>query len=168
MPKDNWPPVTRLKIKLKNQIIGVAAVLDSQMQDDDRFGSLRVGTIVDNFGPLERCGRVVAAAADFLKHSGVDLIIANQTHPQWLRGFRANGFHILQHRRVLAFSKALQQQWGAAESLLPGLHMTNLDADGPVGLAPTKPPQPAAKLGLAGSEPPTQKVISPNVRVVTN
>jgi hypothetical protein len=136
MPKDGWPPVTRLKIKLGNQIIGLAAVLDTQMRDDRRFGSLRVGTVVDNFGPLEYCGQIVAAAANFLEQKGVDLIVANQTHQQWLRGFGANGFQVLQRRRVLALSKALQGQWGAKESMLNGLHLTNLDGDGPLGLAP--------------------------------
>jgi len=168
MPKEGWPPVTRLKIKLGNQVIGMAAVLDTQMQDDRRFGSLRVGTIVDSFGLLEHAGRVVAAAANFLEQSGVDLVIANQTHPQWLRGFRANGFHVLQRRRVLALSSALQRHWGATESVLHGLHMTNLDGDGPLGLAPAGPPLPATDPEPAGSKPRAEGVVSRNIRVATN
>ena len=134
MPVGDWPPVTILKVKLGNQVIGVAAVLDTPMQDDSRFGCLRVGTIVDTFGRLEHTSRIVAAATHLLKQKGVDLIISNHTHSSWLQGFRANGFRILPRRRTLALSKSLQQQWGSTPSSLSGLHLTNLDGDGPIGL----------------------------------
>jgi hypothetical protein len=141
MPKEGWPPVIRLKINFGSRVIGTAAVLDTQMQDDCRFGSLRVGTIVENFGQLEHGARIVAAATNLLEQRGVDLIISNQTHPQWLRGFRANGFQILEDRRVLALSASLERQWGPAESLLSRLHMNTIDGDGPLGLAPMGPPR---------------------------
>jgi len=140
MPKNAWPPVIRLKIKFGGQIIGLAAVLDAQMQDDGRYGSLRVGSIVEVFGPLEHCGRIVAAAAHLLEQRGVDLIVSNQVHPRWLQGFRANGFHVLQNHRALGLSPSLQQEWDA-KSMFHGLHMNNLDGDGPLGLAPAGPPQ---------------------------
>lgn len=134
MPVNEWPPVVMLKVTFGNQVVGFAAVLFKSMQDDPRFGSLRVGTIVDSFGMLEHCARIIAAATHFLEQKNVDLIISNQTHPLWLQGFRANGFHLLQGRRMLALSKSLQQQWDSAPSSLSGLHMTNLDGDGPLGL----------------------------------
>ncbi|KPL22675.1 MAG: hypothetical protein AMJ75_07600 [Phycisphaerae bacterium SM1_79] len=134
MPTDGWPPVIRLKVELRNQIIGLAAVLDTPMQNNPRFGSLRVGTIVENFGPPEHSGRIVAAATNLLEQRGVDLVVSNQTHPSWLRGFRANGFQVVQRRRLLALSKSLQRRWGDTQSLLLGLHLTTLDGDGPLGL----------------------------------
>ncbi len=63
-------------------------------------------------------------------------IVSYQTHPQWLEAFRANGFQVLQGRRVLALSPSLERQWGHAESLLCDLHMNTIDGDGPLGLAP--------------------------------
>ena len=140
MPKDGWPPVIRLKITFGGQVIGTAAVLDTPMQDDRRFGYLRVGAIVDNFGQLEHCPRIVAAATHLLEQRGVDLIISNQTHPQWLAGFCANGFHVLKGHRILALSKSLERQWGPVESLLRDLHMNTIDGDGPLGLAPAGMP----------------------------
>ena len=134
MPVNDWPPVVLLKVKSGKQVIGFVAVLFKSMHNHSRFGSLRVGTIVDAFGPLEHCARIVAAATNFLGQKDVDLIISNQTHPSWLQGFRANGFHLLQGRRMLALSKSLRQQWGSTQSSLPGLHLTNLDGDGPLGL----------------------------------
>jgi len=136
MPKGGWPPVTRLRIEFHGRVIGTAAILDAQMQNDRRFGSLRVGTIVENFGQLEHSARVVAAATDLLKKRGVDLIVSNQTHPQWLQGFNANGFQIIKDRRMLALSVSLQQQWGPLESFLSRLHMNTIDGDGPLGLTP--------------------------------
>ena len=136
MPKDGWPPVIRLKITFGSQVIGTAAVLDTPMQDDRRFGCLRVGTIVDNFGLLVHSPRIVAVATNLLEQRGVDLIVSYQTHPQWLEAFRANGFQVLKDRRVLALSTSLERQWGHAESLLRDLHMNTIDGDGPLGLAP--------------------------------
>ncbi len=143
MPQGDWPPVIRLKVKLKGQVIGAAAVLDTVMHNDSRFGSLRVGAIVENLAPLEHCGRIVAAATDLLQQRGVDLVISYQTHPQWLKGFGANGFHVVQGRRALALSPSLQRQWKPNGPVLHGLHMNSLDGDGPLGLAPTGSPQSA-------------------------
>lgn len=143
MPENAWPPVIRLKVKLKGQVIGAAAVLDTAMQNDRRFGSLRVGAIVENLGPIEHCGRITAAATDLLIQRGVDFILSYQTHPQWVKGLAANGFHVLQGRRVLALSPTLQRQWNATEPVLHGLHMNSLDGDGPLGLAPTGSPESA-------------------------
>jgi len=134
MPVNGWPPVVLLRVRFKNEVVGSAAVLCKSMQDDSRFGFLRVGTIVDVFGLLEHCARIVAAATHFLEQKDVDVIISNQTHPSWLQGFRANGFHLEQGRRMLALSKSLRQSWASTRSSFPVLHLTNLDGDGPLGL----------------------------------
>jgi hypothetical protein len=136
MPRNDWPPVMRLKVKHENRIVGVVSVLDTQMQDDSRFGSLRVGAIVENFGSLEHCGRIIASATSLLHRRGVDIIVSNQTHPRWLHGFRANGFQVSRGHRVLTLSPSLKKEWDADKSLLKRLHMNNLDGEGPLGLAP--------------------------------
>lgn len=134
LPPNAWPPVTRLKVEAKGQVVGWAAVMETAMQHDHRFGNMRVGSIVDCLAAPEDAGQVVAAATAFLKTRDVDIVVSNQAHPQWAQGFGDNGYIVLQDRRLFAASPPLQQALEPFAKTALGLHLTNLDGHGPMAL----------------------------------
>lgn len=133
LPAGGWLKAIRLRITEDDQAVGWAVVLDNQLKDDKRFGSMRVGTIVDFLAPPEDAHRVISAALRFLKERGVDMVCANLVNPDWIQGFAANGFVVLENRRFFAISKALEKELEPIEESLSGIHLTLLDGDGPRG-----------------------------------
>jgi hypothetical protein len=135
VPARGWPPGHRLRVRdPRGQEVGWAVVLDTQMRGDARFGDLRVGSVIDCLGPPQRAGEVVAAAPDWLAARGVDLVVSNQVHPDWVRAFRDNGYVVLPKRRLFTASPELQKALEPFEQSMGGLHMTNLDGHGPMTL----------------------------------
>jgi hypothetical protein len=128
-PEHGWPEAEILRLPE-----GWAAVRDQQLQGDVRFGDLRLGSIVDAFGPPEAAPEVVAAAARHLARGGVDLVVANFSHPAWIAGFRAAGFVVVPNRRHFAVSPGLAKAYPKLDALVPGMHLTPIDGDGPRGL----------------------------------
>jgi hypothetical protein len=129
-----WPAALKLRISQDGAPIGWAAVLDTQMEDDARYGSLRVGSVVDCLAKPGDAALVVRAAFRFLRERGVDLVVSNQAHPSWVDGFAANGFQIVRDRRLLAASPGLRAALEPVAETTRGLHLTNLDGHGPMAL----------------------------------
>ena len=69
-----------------------------------------------------------------LKDRGVDMIMANLSHPAWIDGCRSNGFAILQNKRLFAASPKFHELMEPFGEVQKGLHLTNLDGHGPWGL----------------------------------
>ena len=134
VPAKGWPPAIRLRIERGDQVIGWALVMDTQMQGEHRFGDLRVGSIVDCLADPAEAGEVVAAATRFLTARGVDIVVSNQAHPGWARGFAQNGYAVLPNKRLFAASPALQQALEPFDRTAQGLHLTNMDGHGPMAL----------------------------------
>ncbi len=132
-PATGWPPVSRIKVERAGEIIGWALVMDTRMQNDPRFGSLHVGSIVDCLADPADAAEVVAAATRNLRARGVDIIASNQSHPGWVRGFAENGYLVLRNRRLFAASPALRQLLDPFAETALGLHLTNMDGHGPSG-----------------------------------
>lgn len=133
LPASGWPGGVRLRVSVDGETVGWSVVLMKDMQNDRRYGNLRVGLIADVFGDPEQSAAVIAATAKYLQDANVDLICCNVTHPQWIDGLRASGFGVLPDRRVFAFSKALKAKLDTLDNLADGLHLTNLDGHGPHG-----------------------------------
>ena len=133
-PAVGWPPVTRLRIERASDTIGWALVMDTRMRDDARFGDLYVGSIVDCFADPENAGEVVSAATAHLRRLGVDVIVSNQSHPAWIRGFGDNGYLLLHGRRLFVASPELKRLLEPFSDIAPGLHLTNMDGHGPHAL----------------------------------
>jgi hypothetical protein len=133
-PAGAWPPVTRLRVDRAGQPIGWALVMDTQMKGEHRFGDLRVGSIVDCLADPSDAGEVVSAATRFLTQRGVDIVVSNQAHPGWARGFAQNGYAVLPDKRLFAASPALQQALAPFDEVSQGLHLTNMDGHGPMAL----------------------------------
>jgi hypothetical protein len=134
VPDSSWLKGIRLKVERNAQVIGWAVVLDTQMRGDSRFGSLRVGTIVDCLADPDDAGEVVSAATRLLRHRGADIVISNQAHPAWKQGFAYNGYLVLPNKRMFAPSPALRKLLEPFEETARGLHLTNMDGHGPMGL----------------------------------
>jgi len=133
LPARGWLKAIRLRVVENDQVVGWAVVLDNQMNADKRFGSMRLGTIIDFLAPPEDAHRVISAALSFLEKRGVDMVCANLSNPDWIQGFVANGFVVLENRRFFAISKALEDELGPMKETFSGMHLTLLDGDGPRG-----------------------------------
>jgi hypothetical protein len=134
MPPGRWPPVTRLRVERGGRTVGWAAVMNTQMKDDDNYGDLRVGSIVDCLALPEDAGQVVSAASAFLRRGGADIIVSNQAHPAWVHGFAQNGYAVLANRRLFAASPGLRELLAPFDETALGLHLTNMDGHGPMAL----------------------------------
>jgi len=133
VPEGAWPHGIRLRVKRGEEDLGWAVVLDNQLENDARFGDLRVGCVADCLALPEDAPAVLAAATRFLSDRGVDLIGSNQSHPAWIAGFANQGYVILENRRCFAVSPALQDALTPFEETREGLHLTNMDGHGPHG-----------------------------------
>lgn len=134
VPPAGWPPGIRLKVDRGGQTIGWAVVLDTQMRGDARFGTLRVGSVVDCLADPVDTGEVVAVATRYLRRRGVDIVISNQAHPAWVQGFAQNGYAVLPNKRMFAPSPALRKLMEPFDETAQGLHLTNMDGHGPMAL----------------------------------
>lgn len=133
LPATGWPGGTRLKIEVAGETVGWSVVLINQMQNDPRYGDMRVGLIADAFGAAESSAAVIAATVDYLRSENVDMICCNMFHRQWVDALRAAGFVVLPERRTFAFAKTLRARLEKFADSGAGLHLTNLDGHGPHG-----------------------------------
>jgi hypothetical protein len=129
-----WPPAHKLRVIRDGATLGWAAVMDTRMTDDERFGSLRVGSIVDCLAAPADAEAVVGAALRHLRARGVDIVVSNQSHPAWIAGFGAHGFLSVPGRRVFAASPELAQALAPWAETQRGVHLTNMDGHGPHAL----------------------------------
>lgn len=129
-----WPEGIRLRIERDGATLGWAVVMDTQMAGDARFGSLRVGSVVDALAEPGDAEAVVGAAFRQLRSRGVDLVVSNQAHPAWIAGFAAHGFLRLEGRRTFAASPDLHAALAPFDQTSRGLHLTNMDGHGPHAL----------------------------------
>lgn len=130
----DWPPPVRLRIRRSGVDVGYAAVIERQLTGDARFGDMRVGMIADAFGLPEDAGSIVWAAFDYLREIGVDMVMANHSHPGWVAGYEDAGFFKIDDRRIFCAAPALQEALEPFEQTRRGLFLTNLDGHGPMGL----------------------------------
>ena len=133
LPKDGWLKAIRLRVSEGDQVLGWAVVLDNQLKDDKRFGSMRLGTVIDFLAPPEKAFDIISAALRFLEKRGVDMVCANLVNADWVQSFAANGFIVLRDRRFFAVSKALEKELEPVEETFSRIHLTLLDGDGPRG-----------------------------------
>lgn len=119
---------TRLKVSRGGKEIGWAAV--GERRKDEKYGSLRVGSIVDCWAAPDDALAVVRSAARKLEESGVDLIVSNQSHNSWRAGFEAAGFMKAESNFIFAASKKLAELLQPFDQVKPRLHFTRADGDG--------------------------------------
>lgn len=114
----NWkypigtPGLHRLRIERGGTPLGWATVqlFDGRRVADSPYGPLVLGVICDGLSATQDATLVCQAAVRFLVARGADLLIANHSHPQWLRALKHAG--LLAGPANFAFyrSRALEQR----------------------------------------------------------
>ena len=125
---------TRFRVHDEEGPVGWAVLSIKQMEDDPRFGSMRVGTLVDLFGRPGDAHAIVAAVVAQFRNADLDMLLSNQTHPAWNQALRREAFLVQPRRRCIAASRELSKRLHDIDSKREGRHLTNADGDGPMGL----------------------------------
>jgi len=134
LPRGGWPEAIRLRVSIGEEDLGWVVVMDHALENDGRFGDLRVGSVIDCLASPQNAPAVIGAATRFLEARGVDLICSNQSHPAWIEAFGSSGYVNLPNRRLFAASPALHEALEPFDEISKGLHLTNLDGHGPHAL----------------------------------
>jgi hypothetical protein len=121
----------RVSVERGGQVVGWAVLLDTAMRDDQYFGDLRVGTLVDCFAAPADASAVVAAADDALERRGVDVVISNQLHPAWCEALEAAGYEHGPSNFFFYYSQALAEALADVPDWKRGIHMNRGDGEGP-------------------------------------
>jgi hypothetical protein len=121
----------RLKVIWREKTIGWAVVLDTKMKDDDYFGGMKVGAIIDCLAQDGQERHVVTMATRFLEQLAVDIIVTNQLHCLWCKAFTSNGYVPGPSNYVFAASPALAKKLHPFDIAASKAHLTRGDGDGP-------------------------------------
>ena len=121
----------RVVVERAGRTVGWALLLDTTMKDDQYFGDLRVGTLVDCFAAPEEAHAVVAAADDVLARRGVDLAISNQLHPAWCKALELTGYESGPSNFFFYYSEGLVEALSDTPDWELGTHMNRGDGEGP-------------------------------------
>lgn len=124
----------RLRISQRSRTIGWAVLLHTALANHKQFGNMRLGSIADCFASPADAAKVVGAARDHLKSQGVDLIVSNQSHAAWRRGFRRAGFLPGPSNFIFTSSPKLTQMLCESGVQDQDLHFNRGDGDGPIHL----------------------------------
>ena len=76
--------------------------------------------------------RWVDATAE--RFGGVDIVIANQSDPRWIRAFQDNAFARVENRRAFCAAPMMMMALEPWEETRERLFLTNMDGHGPQGL----------------------------------
>jgi len=127
-----YPPsdshFTRLRIRRDDTDLGWAAV--GERRKDAKYGSLRVGSVVDCWASPQNALPVIRAATETLISAGVDLIVSNQSHKDWCAAMEDAGFLRAQSNFIFAASKKLAELLQPFEETRSHMHFTRADGDG--------------------------------------
>ncbi|UJR83306.1 hypothetical protein [Sandaracinus amylolyticus] len=130
-----WSEQIRLRVRdREGNDLGWAVVCKRRMENHPRFGDLHVGTIVDALAPVRNAGEVIHAAYDWLERAGVELVIANQSDPRWIRAFEENAFLRYERGRYFCAAPPLVELLSPWEDTRERIFLTNMDGHGPMGL----------------------------------
>jgi len=120
--------LTRLIIQRNGSPVGWAVV--GERRKDAKYGTMRVGSVVDCYALPGECFSVVRCATQTLERQGFDLILSNQSHQDWGKAFRAAGYLAGPSNFLFAASKKLAEFLTPFEEVRPRVHLTRADGDG--------------------------------------
>lgn len=132
-PSDN-ERFRRIKVLRRDEVIGWAVVLNTRMKENNYFGDMQVGSVVDCLAVPGEEHQVVAMASRHLERHGVDIIVTNQLHRSWCKAFAGNGFLAGPSNFIFAASPQLGEKIHPFEVNVSMVHMTRGDGDGPISL----------------------------------
>lgn len=135
MGRPGWPDAHVMRIVSGGRLLGWAATRLNAMDGDRRFGSLKLGVILDALALPGEERRVIATAAEFLAEEGADLLVGNVTHDRWRAAHASAGYLEIPEQRDLFLSPPVGALLAQAGINVPGsLHLMPIDGDGPFGL----------------------------------
>jgi hypothetical protein len=114
--------------------VGWAVCYDTRMSKNRYFGNMRIGSILDCVALDGHEAQTAALVDAQLGRAGCDLVLANHSHADWVKGLERAGFSRGPSNYLLGMSKRLT----AAVRSSPGgedrMHITRGDGDGRVHL----------------------------------
>jgi hypothetical protein len=125
-------PVTRLLVRGNGRLLGWACVAQRNLTEADAtpFGRLSVGLVADGLAAPRDAAAVVAAAAEYLRRAGMELLFSNQFNPAWTEALESVGF--VRGPSQFAFLRAPRLASLAGEAQIAASHINRGDCDGPV------------------------------------
>jgi len=121
--------LTRVRVSRDGAAIGWA-VVGERREDTQKFGDMRVGSLIDCWAAPNDAAAVVRAAARALEKRGADLIVSNQSHHAWRRALENAGFLKGPSNFVFAASKKLTELLQPFDENRRSFHITRADGDG--------------------------------------
>lgn len=118
----------RLRVRRGGQDIGWAVV--GERRKDEKYGAMRVASIVDCWAAPEDALPVVQAAWSALVDQGADLIVSNQSHYLWTLALEHAGFLSSPSNFIFAAGKSLSVLLRPFAENQSRLHFTRADGDG--------------------------------------
>lgn len=120
--------LTRVRVRRGGEDIGWAVV--GERMRSEKYGDMRVGSVVDCWAEPQNALAVVDAAAKTLADSGMDLILSNQSHHAWAAAFKQAGFWSSSSSFIFAAGKALSSLLQPFSDTQHAMHLTRADGDG--------------------------------------
>jgi hypothetical protein len=120
--------LTRLCVRRGLTVIGWAVV--GERRRDAKYGSMRVGSVVDCWASPQNAYAVAQAAATELETQGMDLLVSNQSHTAWNHALRRCGFFKGPSNFIFAASKNYAEILQPLTENSRSLHITRADGDG--------------------------------------
>jgi hypothetical protein len=118
----------RLRVTEQGADVGWTVV--GERRKNDKYGAMRVGSIVDCWARPGHELSVIRAATAALERQGVDLILTNQSHPRWVQAVESDAFLKAPSNFVFAASRKLSELLAPFETHRTRMHLTRADGDG--------------------------------------
>ena len=138
MAGPGWPEAEFIRVFRHDdpeETIGWAALRITVMQNDNRFGNMVVGSVLDSLATPGEEAAVIGAALTHFRGRGVDLLFTTYTSTRWRKAFRKAGFIEMTKSRSMLVSPQLDASLRLDDAETIGqLHLTPIDGDGPMGL----------------------------------
>jgi hypothetical protein len=119
---------TRLRIRRDGVDAGWAVV--GERRKDAKYGSMKVGSILDGWASPENALAVAQAATRELEAQDADLIVSNQSHIAWSRALERCGFFTGPSNFIFAASKKYVELLSPLAENSRAIHVTRADGDG--------------------------------------
>jgi hypothetical protein len=95
-------------VRHRGSIVGWAVVITTGLSRLRAYlGDIVPGLIVDAFGDPAWASEIIGAATSYLADRGVDAVITNTSHRDWVSGYERKGFIAWRSQFPLLASRAL-------------------------------------------------------------
>jgi hypothetical protein len=128
------PRLLRWLLRYRGEEVGWSAGLLTPMEHNGYFGNLRVGTILDGLAPPEHLEALIALSRRALADLGAELVLTNQTLPEWPERLRGLGFLAASSNYLLAISRPISAALKEAGGPAARIHVNRGDGEGRLNL----------------------------------